>query len=193
LNEAMKQAHEIMKEKNPEIDPNSQEAVDLAQAIGIGAIVFNDLKNGRVGDVKFSFNDALNFSGFTGPYVQFTHARLCSIERKFMEKFSNVVLPCDPSLLTLELEKQVLLNLIKFEAQFEKAVDNDEPSTLAAQLLSLAAAVSSWLTAGNIDIEARVLCENHAVASTRLALVRILRDIIAESLRLLCLKAPKRM
>jgi len=151
------------------------------------------LKNGRVGDVKFSFSDALNFSGFTGPYVQFTHARLCSIERKFNEKFNNIVLPCDPSLLNLELEKQVLLNLIKFESQFEKAVDNDEPSTFVAQLLSLASAISSWLTAGNTDVSARVLCDNHLLASSRLALSNILRDIIAESLRLLGLKAPKRM
>jgi arginyl-tRNA synthetase len=73
-------------------------------------------------------------------------------------------------------------------------VESDEPSTLCMMILNLTSVVSTWLTAGNTDISARVICEQDPnVSAARLALVRVVRANIAESLRLLGLQAPPRM
>ncbi|WP_179215712.1 arginine--tRNA ligase [Paenibacillus sp. MY03] len=78
LNEAVAQARRIIEEKNPAL--RDKEAA--AEAIGIGAVVFGDLKNTRTLDVDFSLADVLNFEGETGPYLQYTYARMASIQRK---------------------------------------------------------------------------------------------------------------
>ena len=68
----------LINEKNPDL-ANKE---DIALKIGISALVFNDLKSRRLGDVKFDWDKALSFEGDTGPYVQNAHVRLCSIMRK---------------------------------------------------------------------------------------------------------------
>jgi len=194
LKEAIEKAKAVTTEKNPDINPNSAEAEQLAKEVGVGAVVFNDLKSSRERDVKFKFEDALNMQGNTGPYVQFTHARLCSIERMFAERFKDKVEEPDFGLLTRDDEKQVLLALAKFQSQFERSVEQDEPSTLISCLLSFAAVLSTWLTAGNTDRSARVLHDSDAkIAATRIELVRVARANIAEALRLVGLRAPQRM
>ncbi len=85
------------------------------------------------------------------------------------------------------------LIILKIKPQFERAVEAEEPSTLITAILQLAGVLSSWLTAGNSDVSARVLCEDAATATARLALVRVAKANIAEGLRLVGLKAPKRM
>jgi arginyl-tRNA synthetase len=190
LEEAIDRARAVIAEKNPDIAGEEREAI--ARQVGVGAVVFNDLKNGRTNDVKFKFEEALRFDGETGPYLQFAHARLCSIERKSAEAH-----PCPPAaapaLLARDDEKSVLLAIAKLRGALERAVDGDEPSTLAAALLQLAGAVASWLTAGNHDQEARVLCADPALAAARLELVRAARASLGEGLRLIGLQAPERM
>jgi arginyl-tRNA synthetase len=186
LEEAIERADAIIREKNPEL-PDDERA-RVARAVGVGAVVFNDLKNGRTNDVKFKFEDALRFDGETGPYLQYAHARLCSIERKATAAGAG-----DPSLLAREDEKQVLLAIARLTAVLERAVESDEPSILAQGLLTLAGAVSVWLSAGNKDHGARVLGEDPALTAARLVLVRAARIHLAEGLRLLGLDAPERM
>ncbi|MCS6970948.1 MAG: arginine--tRNA ligase [Planctomycetota bacterium] len=186
LEEAVERARAIIAEKNPELVGEERERV--ARAVGIGAVVFNDLKHARVNDVKFRFEDALRFDGETGPYVQYAHARLCSIERK-----ATVDGGGDPRLLTRDDEKAVLLAIAGLRAQLERAVDADEPSILAQAVLRLAGAVSAWLTAGNREHGAKVLGEDRELCAARLLLVRAARGALAEGLHLLGLAAPERM
>jgi arginyl-tRNA synthetase len=190
LEEAIDRARAVVAEKNPNLADEERE--QIAQAVGVGAVVFNDLKNGRTGDVKFKFEEALRFDGETGPYLQFAHARLCSIERKHAEAHPQAPAP-SWSLLTRNDEKAVLLAIARLRLSLEKAVDSDEPSALATGLLSLAGEVASWLTAGNQDHDARVLCANAAISASRLALVRAARHSLGEGLRLMGLRAPERM
>ncbi len=190
LEEAVERARAVIAEKNPDIVGDERE--QIAQAVGVGAVVFNDLKNGRTGDVKFKFEEALRFDGETGPYLQFAHARLCSIERKFAEAHPTAP-AADWTKLTQVGEKSVLLAIARLRMALEKAVESDEPSALATGLLSLAGEVASWLTAGNHDHDARVLCADAGVSATRLALVRAARANLGEGLRLMGLKAPTRM
>ena len=186
LDEAVERAAAIVAEKNPELPADERAAI--ARAVGVGAVVFNDLKNGRTGDVKFKFEEALRFDGETGPYLQFAHARMCSIERKAEHRQGG-----DPALLISEAEKQVLLAIARLQGALERAVDTDEPSVLAQALLSLASNVASWLTSGNADLTARVLCADAALAASRLQLVSAARGALGEGLRLLGLVAPERM
>jgi len=190
LEEACERARSIVAEKNPDLPENERN--HIARAVGVGAVVFNDLKNGRTNDVKFKFEDALNFQGETGPYLQFAHARLCSIERKFAEMHPHPPQP-DPAFLNEDGEKQVLLAIARLRSALERAVASDEPSLLAQGLLALAAAISSWLTAGNADVTRRVLCPDAATASARLQLVAAARATLGSGLGLLGLQAPVRM
>ena len=186
LDEAVERAAAIVAEKNPDLSADEKSAI--ARAVGIGAVVFNDLKNGRTGDVKFKFEEALRFDGETGPYLQFAHARMCSIERKAEHRTGG-----NPALLTTESEKQVLLAIARLQGALERAVDTDEPSVLAQSLLALASTIASWLTSGNSDVNARVLCPAAAVAASRLQLVIAARGALGEGLRLLGLVSPERM
>ena len=186
LDEAVERAAAIVAEKNPDLSADEKSAI--ARAVGIGAVVFNDLKNGRTGDVKFKFEEALRFDGETGPYLQFAHARMCSIERKAEHRTGG-----NPALLTTESEKQVLLAIARLQGALERAVDTDEPSVLAQSLLALASTIASWLTSGNSDVNARVLCPDAAVAASRLQLVIAARGALGEGLRLLGLVSPERM
>ncbi len=190
LEEAIERAAAIVAEKNPDIP--ADERAQIARHVGVGAVVFNDLKNSRTGDVKFKFEEALRFDGETGPYLQFAHARLCSIERRFSEAHPQVP-AANPALLVSEHEKQVCLAIARLQSALERAVDLDEPSVLAQALLALASAVAAWLTSGNSDLTARVLCPDAALAASRLQLVRAARGTLGEGLRLLGLGAPERM
>jgi arginyl-tRNA synthetase len=189
LEEAIERAKAVIAEKNPALV--GAERARIARAVGVGAVVFNDLKNGRTGDVKFKFEEALRFDGETGPYLQFAHARLCSIERKAAAE--HLVGAADPARLVRDDEKAVLLAIARLRAQLERAVEADEPSILAQALLQLAGAVAAWLTAGTHDATARVLCSEAALAASRLVLVSTARGALAEGLRLLGLVAPERM
>ena len=155
-------------------------------------MVFNDLKMSRNNDVKFKFEDALSMQGETGPYLQYAHARLCSIERKFEGVHGAGVSP-DFSLLTQNEEKEVLLTIARLRARLERVIDQDEPSVLAQALLALASSVATWLTSGNQDPALRVLCPDPVLSATRLELVRASRGALGEGLRLLGLAAPLRM
>jgi len=190
LAEAIDRARGIVAEKSPELAEGERETI--ASAVGLGATVFNSLKVSRNNDVKFRFEDALSMQGETGPYLQYAHARLCSIERKFQEQFGTSA-KADYALLTREEEKGVLFAIARLRSRLERVVEMDEPSLLAQGLLALASSVASWLTAGNQDTSMRVLSADAAVAAARLALVRAARGALGEGLRLLGLVAPERM
>ena len=187
LDEAVAAAREVVAEKSPLMSEEARE--EVAQAVGIGAVVFNDLKNSRISNVKFELGKMVRFHGDTGPYLQFTHARLCSIQRKFAQEHPAPP-PPDWALLTRDDEKNVLL-IASLTPALERAVEADEPSIVALALLRLASAVSSWLSSP--DPSAHVLCDNPALAATRLCVAQAAQISLHEGLRLLGVKAPMQM
>jgi len=78
LNEAVAKTLAIIHEKNPAL-PDKE---TVAEQVGLGALIFNRLYNNRVKDVVFNWERILNFEGETGPYVQYAHARCCSVLAK---------------------------------------------------------------------------------------------------------------
>ena len=85
LNQAVAKAREIIEEKSPNLENKDE----VARQVGIGAVVYTDLSNNRIKDIDFRWDRALNFDGESGPYVQYTHARCCSVLRKAPD-FSGV-------------------------------------------------------------------------------------------------------
>ena len=130
---------DVINEKNPELKNKDE----IATKIGIGAIVFNDLKNRRLMDVKFDWDAAISFEGATGPYVQNAHVRLCSILRKSGKSTFEFAFKSE------ELSGQSSYDLIKtLSRKGEKinaACENREPYILAQYSLELAEAAHRFI------------------------------------------------
>jgi arginyl-tRNA synthetase len=180
LDRAVEGAREIILEKNPDLP----ELERIAEEVGVGAIVFNDLKRERVRDVVFQWDEVLTFEGETGPYVQYSHARLASIERKAAERGEG---GDSPDLAILEDARHLLLALGRFPAVVESAATRAEPSEVSQYLLSLCRDLNSWYA------KHRVLGEDPPVTAARLRLVRAARGVLANGLSLLGVAAPEAM
>ena len=186
LDEAVAKAREICAQSEALDKERLEETIE---AIGVGAVVFGDLKNLRASDYTFKLEDVINFDGLTGPYVQYTHARLASIVRKA----GGVPESADVTLLSLPEERAVMLALARFPDAVAEACDAFEPSLVTRCLLELAQATSHFLTAGNQDRGKRVLVDDLALRGARLFLVDAARSTLATGLRLLGVRAPDAM
>lgn len=182
LDEAVAGVRKVIAEKNPDLT----NADEIAEQVGVGAIVFNDLKNSRIKDVKFDWDQMLSFEGDTGPYVQFAGARLASILRK-----SDVVdakaLLADIDWSLLADARDVLLTMREFGAAVDRAADKSEPSAITNHMLQIASAIHSYLR------EHRVLDAEPATKQARLALVAAGRHLLATGLALLGVASPDEM
>ena len=183
LDRAVEEARRIIAEKNPDL----ASAAVIAEQVGVGAVVFNDLKRERIKDVEFVWEEVLSFEGETGPYVQYTHARLASILRKAAEDPETPITPADPDWSLLEDAGPVLLALGRFPDVLRSAAEHAEPSELTAWLLSTSRDVNNWYAAH------RVLGQEPDVTAARLALVHASKTVIANGLRLLGVAAPEEM
>ncbi|WP_440118907.1 arginine--tRNA ligase [Paenibacillus sp. QZ-Y1] len=197
LDEAVARALQIIQEKNPKL-ANAQ---DVAEAVGVGAIIFGDLRNNRLNDVDFSLEDAVSFEGETGPYVQYTHARIKSVlakaeETAIVENDNNTspvnriegvtntgTIPAsigDTSWTLLKL-------LVDYPEYLEKAVHRNEPSVIAKYAIDVAQAFNRFYHAE------RIADAPSEVRSFRVALAERTAERLAYSLYLLGVQAPERM
>lgn len=163
---------------------------ELAEKVGIGAVIFRELSTRRTRDVVFDWERMLDFEGDTGPYVQYAHARLCSILRKAGEDAS---LEVDFSRLSLPEEWTLVRHLEGFAHALHRATADYEPSAVATYLLDLCADFSAYYSAGMREPERRVLCQDGEVRAARLLLVDAIRRVIRSGLELLGVAAPERM
>lgn len=181
LDEAVSKARQIC-EASEKIDRSRLD--ETIEAVGVGAVVFGDLRNLRTSDYTFRWEDVVNFDGLTGPYVQYTHARLASIERKAGERGEG---GSEPDWSCLENAAPILGRLGRFGEVIERGARQAEPSLVTGYLLGLCREVNSWI-AGN-----RVLGEEPGITAGRLGLVRGAKTVIGNGLRLLGVAAPKEM
>jgi len=130
LNESIDLAKQHILEKNPNIDGIDE----VSKTIGVGAIIFNDLKNYRINDIEFNLEDNLRFEGNTGPYLQYTYARICSL----LDNKNNVEILYD-SIEINEDKWNLVWSISKFEENIIQAKINNDPSIIAKYLLDLAA------------------------------------------------------
>ena len=189
LEEAVRKARQKIDENADRIDA-SADRDELAEQIGIGAAIFCQLSVRRVRDVLFDWDKILEFEGDTGPYVQYAHARLCSILRKAEE---DVTPDADCARLDMPEEWTLVRHLERFPAAIRRAAAEHEPSILATYLLDLCADFSSYYSAGMKEPDRRVLCADAATRAARLLLVDAARHVIRSGLELLGIAAPERM
>lgn len=180
LKTAVEKTQSIIEEKNPNLP--DKEAV--ASAVGIGAIVFQELSNNRIKDYTFSWEKALAFEGETGPYVQYTHARCCSVIRKAPADW-NKVIAYDK--LTEPAAIEVLRSLRKFPDVVKDAAEKYEPSLITRYIVDLAQDFNRFYH------DHSILVEDQEVASARIALVDAVRQTLKNGLYLISVKAPERM
>ena len=181
LNKAIEKAREIIEEKSPNL-PNKDE---VARQVGVGAVVYFDLHNERIKDIDFRWERALSFEGETGPYVQYTHARCCSVLRK-AQAYADV--EPDYSVLCDDEALDVLMLISRFPEVVRKAMDQNEPSLITRHTTSLAQAYNKYY------FEHRIMEENDPAGSAaRVNLTDAVRDVIKTGLYLIGVEEPERM
>ena len=179
LDEAIIVAKQNIQDKNPTLE-NMDE---IAQQVGVGAVIFNDLKNHRMNDVEFSLEQMMNFEGETGPYVQYTHARICSLlEKAEFTSTSNLVE-------ILELEEHAwsgILLLQEYASIVKTAYELADPSVVAKYVLQLARAFNKYYGHTKILVD-------DSLKHSRLQFCYSVATVLKDGLQLLGLKAPSNM
>lgn len=163
----------IMEEKNP----NLQNKEKIAEQIGVGAIVFYYLSNTRMKDINFVMEDALAFEGNTGPYVQYTYARACSILSRSAATMGGKLVVSAPE------EVALAKVLSMFEEKVTEALETYEPSVIARYILSVAAAFNRFYHDCSI-----LGAEDENVKGTRLLLTEATKTVLGNAFDLICMK-----
>ena len=169
----------IIKEKNPNLENGDK----IAEAVGVGAIVFYYLSNNRIRDINFMIEDALSFEGNTGPYVQYTYARTCSVLSKSGNYNKNA-----PLAITADEEMSLLKTLSRFEEIVREAIAVYEPSVVTRYILDVAGAYNRFYH--NCSI---LGAENEDVRNTRLALTEATKTVLGNAFDLICLAKTEKI
>lgn len=177
LAETIEMAKKNIEQKNPSLE-NKEE---VAEQVGVGAVIFNDLKNHRMNDIEFSIEQMLNFEGETGPYIQYTFARISSLLYKAQYTPKKI----DFQELG-DTAWQAILQLEEFPKTVEEAYEQADPSLIAKYALRLARAYNKYYG------QTKVLTEDNE-KQQRLAFSFCVAAVLEEALRLLGIKAPKNM
>lgn len=175
---AIEKVTDVINDKNPDLENKSE----TAEAVGVGAVVFYYLMNNRIKDISFKMDDALSFDGNTGPYVQYTYARTCSI----LEKAAAV----DPKKIkfTSPFESELAKVLSEFSESVLRAVSDYEPSVITRYILAVSTAFNRFYH------ECPILsAEDEAVKNTRVALAKATNTVLHSALPLICLKTPEKI
>ncbi|MBU6500403.1 MAG: arginine--tRNA ligase [Patescibacteria group bacterium] len=183
LGKAIKLAREIVEEKNKEL--SAKEKDKIAEAVAVGALKYNDLREGRTTDIVFDWKRMLDFSGDSGPYLQYTYARLKSILRK-----SQALKPKSKNftLLNSDVELALARKIFEFPDEVARSGETLQTSNLANYLYKLA------VLANRLYETTPVLKEESASRrSALLGLINITAKIIEKGLNLLGITAIDRI
>lgn len=186
LDEAKKQVKQIINEKNPNIP--EEEKDEIAEIVGTGAIKYFDLSQNRTSDILFTWDKVLSFEGNTGPYLQYTYARIQSIFRKLKDMNISIYDGDIVSETTDDIEKELALSLLKFPQAVVKAYETQKPNVIADYLFDTAKLFNSFYNSKPILKE-----ENKELVNARLLLSKKTAFILKEGLALLGIKTVNRM
>ena len=180
LDKAIELTRAIIEEKNPDLEDRET----VAREVGVGAVVFADLSSRRNKNIEFDWDEVLNFNGETGPYVQYTYARFCSVLRKYGKEVPSDI---DVSLLKEDAEHVLIKILERLPEEIHAAAAAYEPSMIANYLLELCTEANRFYNSY------RVLGNDVALTRARVALVYCTTMALRKGLYLLGMKAPERM
>ncbi len=181
LDKAVSLALKTIKKKNPALKDKER----IAQSVGIGSIIFNDLKNYRIRDITFDWEEMINFDGETGVYLQYTHARICSLLKKYTERYGKVHVKSD--LVYGEELYSICLTLNEFEKTVIKAAEEFEPSIIARFLLEIASQFNNFYN------QYRVITEDAKLSLSRAVVVACVQKVMKLGLELIGIEAVEEM
>lgn len=180
LQKAIEKTREIIEEKSPNLENKDE----IAEKVGVGAVIFQELSNNRIKDYTFSWDKTLTFEGETGPYVQYTHARACSVLRKAGALDLNTI---DFSL----LDSKEAMDIVRIMSQLPQVVQDAarkfEPALITRLITDLAQAFNRFYH------DHSILVDDPAVAKARIALVEAVRQTLKNGLTLITVAAPEKM
>ncbi|MBG9980132.1 arginine--tRNA ligase [Facklamia sp. DSM 111018] len=178
LLEAIEIADKQITAKNPDIENKDE----IAKQVGVGAVVFHDLKSDRQNTFDFNLNDIVQFEGETGPYIQYTYARLNTILRKYGKEVATD----HPYRLNDEHSWEIVKLLQQYPEVIIRAAEQFEPSVIAKYAISLAQLSNKYYA------KVRILDENEELES-RIQLVKAITIVLKDALSLLGIAAPEKM
>ncbi|HNL66179.1 MAG TPA: arginine--tRNA ligase [Ferruginibacter sp.] len=174
-------------------DFSETELAELYDTLGLGAMKFYLLRVDPKKTMVFNPQDSIDFHGFTGPFIQYTHARIKSILRKvdgssIMDN-SKTAMNHDPSTMNLmPLEKELIIAAEQYPLMLEQACAEQNPSVIANYIFQLAKTFNSFYTEHSI-----ANAESEAKKQLRLQLALFTANIIRSGMQLLGIRAPERM
>ncbi|MBF6439674.1 arginine--tRNA ligase [Nocardia cyriacigeorgica] len=184
LDSAVDRAREIVAEKANDLDTQALDQV--AEAAGIGSVKYADLSGSRIKDYVFDVDRMVNFTGNTGVYLQYAHARIRSILSNVPAAEAPPVV--DPSLALAPAERALGLQLDEFGKAVADVADTLEPHRLAGYLYALAQTFTSFYEACPV-----LKAEDPRVRGNRIALCQLTGDTLAKGLGLMGIAAPERI
>jgi len=182
MDEAVKRAYEEVSKRSPHL-PDKQKR-QISDIVGIGAMKYALVEVDPMKSVAFTWDRVLDFEKNSAPYIQYSHARACSILRKASRKPENP----DYSLLTNPVEHDITIMLARFPEIFVDAAENLRPNTIADFANTLADKFNTFYTALRV-----IGAEPAELSDARLALVDATRMVLRNALNLLGIEAPERM
>jgi len=183
LDEAVERAEVAIAEKNPDIGP--EERLVVANIVGIGALKYSDLSTERIRDYVFDWDRTLAFEGNTGPYLQYAHARICSIFRR--ARIDRASVRSGHIILNQPHERALAMRLLAYPSAIATTLDSYSPHKLCTYVYELASDFSSFYQ------ECPILKSDEPMRSSRLALADFTAQVLEHSLGLLGITAPEQM
>jgi arginyl-tRNA synthetase len=167
--------------KVKDFDP--AELDELYNTLGLGAMKFYHLRVDPKKKMIFNPEESIDFHGFTGPFVQYTYARIKSILRKEKVEVKEVA-----PMGLLKLEKEILVILEQFETALQQAAKELNPSVIAIYVFNLAKTFNSFYTVHSI-----ANAETAEKKQLRLQLAVMTSTVLKKGMQLLGIKVPERM
>ncbi len=181
---AIERGRALVAERSPELSADEQ--AELGHALGIGSLKYAELSSDRIKDYVFDWDRMLAFDGNTAPYLQYAHARICSIFRRAAvdRAAAREVVP----MLAEPQELALALQLLQFDSAVHDALDKFSPHRLCTYLFELAQAFTAFYEA------CPVLKEGfESTRASRLALCDLTARTLQQGLELLGIDSPERM
>lgn len=184
LSEAVERAKSAVQEKNSQLDSSVQ--TQIARQVGIGAVKYADLSTDRIKDYMFDWERMLSFDGNTSPYLQYAHARICSIFRKANVERESVrtITP----IIGHEAERVLALRILQFDTAVWDTLDKYSPHRLCTYLYDLATEFSAFYEKCPV-----LRADSDAIRSSRLALSDMTARVLQSGLALLGIDSPEQM
>ena len=182
MDEAVKRAYEEVSKRSPQL--LEEEKQKIANFVGIGAVRYALVEVDPSKPVEFTWDRVLNFEKNSAPYIQYTHARACSILRKAARK------PEKPAykLLNEKLEHEIILALSSFPDTFIEAAEFLKPNSIADFANALSDKFNTFYNALPV-----IKAEPQELSDARLALVDAVKVVLRNALNLIGIAAPERM